>query len=156
MAAVPAGRCGIFLAALPRAPHSAGAWLERPLKRRKILLSAHSSHSVKPQSIQQQSSVVCCLQPGAASAPTHAGSSLSPGMGITFPSPDPCTSPPHNPCQSSAIQLSPQYPVQLPAVGCRGHAGKQCRGLCADPLLRGEPRLLLQPANPHVIKAGKV
>lgn len=41
------------------------------------------------------------LQPGAASAPTHAGSSGSPGMGITFPSPDPCISHP----------LIPAFPI---------------------------------------------
>lgn len=47
--------------------------LARPLKRQQILLSAHSSRSVKSQSVHQQLSVVCRLQPRAASAPVRAG-----------------------------------------------------------------------------------
>lgn len=39
-----------------------GGRLARPLKRQQILLSAHSSRSVKSQSIHQQLSVVCRLQ----------------------------------------------------------------------------------------------
>lgn len=55
--------------------------LARPLKRQQILLSAHSSRSVKSQSVHQQLSVVCRLQPRAASAPVRAGGvSRSPRM----------------------------------------------------------------------------
>lgn len=149
---VLAGRCGIFLAALPRVPYSAEAWLARPLKRRKILLSAHFSRSVKSQSIQQQPSVVCCLQPCAASAPTHVARSLG-HQGWASPS-------------HPLIRATTQGYSSLRNTICSiqqwgakdGCAGKRGGGLWADPppSLCGELRLPLQPAKPHIIRAGKV
>lgn len=97
----------------PRVPHSARAQLARPLKRWKILLSAHSSPSVKLQSIQQQSSVVWLpAAPQCLRSHLHGKVSRSPWMDITFRTPDLC--------HSCGIQLSPQSHLQHPAVGCEG------------------------------------
>lgn len=105
---------------LPRAPCSAGAWLTRPLKRQKILLSAHSSRSVNPQSVQQQPSVVCCLQPHAASAPTRTG--RSPGrrrrrVGITFAAPAP----------RSVPELGGTARSAMPFAASSGGVPRRCR-----------------------------
>lgn len=106
-ASAPAGRCGIFPAALPRAPHSTEARLARPLKGWKILLSAYSSRSVTPQSIQQQPSVVCRLQPHVASAPTRTG-----------------RSPSHH------GQASPSHPWSPTHARARGHSSP-CNAICS-------------------------
>lgn len=116
---------------LPRAPCSTGAWLTRPLKRQKIPLSAHSSRSVNPQSVQQQPSVVCCLQPRAASAPTHTG--RSPGrrrrrVGITFAAPAPHSVPELGDTVCSAMPFA----ASSGGVPRQWRAGKQGGGLWAD------------------------
>lgn len=134
----------LWLRDLPRMSCSAGAWLAHPLKRRKILLSAHSARSMKPQSIQQQPSVVCCPQPPAASMPARTG--RSPPLDITSTSP--------GPRQSSRIRLSWQC-----HFGSILHWGAKdgCGGCGLTPIpLRRELRLPLQPTKPHVIRAGKV